>query len=70
MYETYFVRLSNGRSSPGMKCLESLYMGMADLIIPGAPCYLTHGTQRENIPNILHIGLSCRAGDTSQIKGR
>eukprot|EP00959_Pyramimonas_sp_CCMP1952_P271079 5667553-Pyramimonas_sp.AAC.1 len=70
MYETYFIRPSNGHSSPGTKCLASLYMGITGLTIPGALCYSIHGTQWENIPNILRIGPPCRADDTVKRKGR
>eukprot|EP00959_Pyramimonas_sp_CCMP1952_P072240 1508777-Pyramimonas_sp.AAC.1 len=67
--ETYFIRSSNGHSSPGIKCPESLYMRITDLIVPGAPGYFIHGTQWASIPNILSIGLSCRADDTSKKRG-
>eukprot|EP00959_Pyramimonas_sp_CCMP1952_P435602 9121609-Pyramimonas_sp.AAC.1 len=43
---------------------------MTDLTIPGAPRYFIHGTQWGNIPNILRIGLSCRADDAIKRKGR
>eukprot|EP00959_Pyramimonas_sp_CCMP1952_P444897 9315866-Pyramimonas_sp.AAC.1 len=69
-HDTYFIRPSSGRSSPGIKCPESLYMRIADLTIPGAPCYFTLGIQWENIPNILRMGLSCRTDDTIKRKGR
>eukprot|EP00959_Pyramimonas_sp_CCMP1952_P386513 8100392-Pyramimonas_sp.AAC.1 len=69
-HETYFTRPSNGHSSPRIKCPESFYMRITDLIVPGAPCNLIHGTQWANIPNILGIGLSCRADDSSKKRGR
>eukprot|EP00959_Pyramimonas_sp_CCMP1952_P356379 7463417-Pyramimonas_sp.AAC.1 len=65
----HFIRPSNGHSSPGIKCLESLCMRITDLIMPGAPCYFIHGIQWENIPSILSIGLSCRADDTTKRQG-
>eukprot|EP00959_Pyramimonas_sp_CCMP1952_P193799 4052468-Pyramimonas_sp.AAC.1 len=58
-HDAYFIRPSNGRSSPGIKCPESLYMRIADLTIPGVPGYTIHGTAWENIPSILRTGLSC-----------
>eukprot|EP00959_Pyramimonas_sp_CCMP1952_P268037 5604378-Pyramimonas_sp.AAC.1 len=48
MCETYFIRPSNGHSSPGIKYPESLYMRITDLTITGAPCYFIRGTQWEN----------------------
>eukprot|EP00959_Pyramimonas_sp_CCMP1952_P409290 8577823-Pyramimonas_sp.AAC.1 len=50
MCETYFIVPSNGRSSPGIKCPESLYMRITDLTISGAPCYFIRSTQWEHIP--------------------
>eukprot|EP00959_Pyramimonas_sp_CCMP1952_P443558 9285932-Pyramimonas_sp.AAC.1 len=44
-------------------------MRITDLSAPGTPRHFTHG-QRENIPRIFSIGLSCRADDTSKKKGR
>eukprot|EP00959_Pyramimonas_sp_CCMP1952_P173580 3627139-Pyramimonas_sp.AAC.1 len=69
-YDTYFIRPINGRSSPDTKCPESSYVRITDLSTLGAPRYFIHGTQRESVPSILSIGLSCRADDTSQKKGR
>eukprot|EP00959_Pyramimonas_sp_CCMP1952_P430381 9014230-Pyramimonas_sp.AAC.1 len=43
MYETYFIRPSNGHSSPGIQRPESLYMRMADLTNPVAPCHVPSG---------------------------
>eukprot|EP00959_Pyramimonas_sp_CCMP1952_P170191 3555499-Pyramimonas_sp.AAC.1 len=37
MYETYFIRASNGHISPGMQCPASLCMRTTGLTIPGAP---------------------------------
>eukprot|EP00959_Pyramimonas_sp_CCMP1952_P238699 4987986-Pyramimonas_sp.AAC.1 len=68
MCETYFIRPSNGHSSPGIKCLESFYT--ADLTFPGAPGYFIYGTQWVNIPNILRTGLACRADGTTKRNGR
>eukprot|EP00959_Pyramimonas_sp_CCMP1952_P342697 7179545-Pyramimonas_sp.AAC.1 len=67
--ETYFIRPSNGHGSPGIKCLGSLYMRNTDLTVPEAPCYFIHGTQCEHTPNILNIGLPCRADDTFKKRG-
>eukprot|EP00959_Pyramimonas_sp_CCMP1952_P043732 914007-Pyramimonas_sp.AAC.1 len=39
-------------------------------IRPSAHCYLNRGIQWEHIPNIFRIGLSCRADDTIERKGR
>eukprot|EP00959_Pyramimonas_sp_CCMP1952_P450279 9428128-Pyramimonas_sp.AAC.1 len=65
-HPTYFLRPSNGRSGPGIKCPESLCMRITDLTTPGAPCYSIHGTQSaNNIPNALRTGLSCSADDTA-----
>eukprot|EP00959_Pyramimonas_sp_CCMP1952_P129211 2701827-Pyramimonas_sp.AAC.1 len=69
-HDKYFIRPNNGHSSPGIKCPESLYMRMADLTIPGAPCYFIRGTQWGNIPIMLRTGLSCRTDDTIERKGR
>eukprot|EP00959_Pyramimonas_sp_CCMP1952_P083881 1754412-Pyramimonas_sp.AAC.1 len=68
--DTYFIRPSNGHSSLGIRCPESLYMRITDLSEPGVPRYFNHGTQWEHIPDILSIGLSCRADDTIQKRGR
>eukprot|EP00959_Pyramimonas_sp_CCMP1952_P072663 1518279-Pyramimonas_sp.AAC.1 len=69
-YDAYFIRPTHGHSSPGIKCPESLYMRIADLSAPGAPCYFIHGTQWENLPSILSIGLSCRSDDATKKRGR
>eukprot|EP00959_Pyramimonas_sp_CCMP1952_P440136 9214524-Pyramimonas_sp.AAC.1 len=69
-YDTYFIRPSNGHRSPGIRCPESLYMRITDLSAPGAPRHFIRGTEWENIPNILSIGLSCRADDTVKKRGR
>eukprot|EP00959_Pyramimonas_sp_CCMP1952_P390019 8173453-Pyramimonas_sp.AAC.1 len=45
-------------------------MRITDLLVPGAPRYFIHGTQWEHIPNMLGIGLSCRADDTIKKRGR
>eukprot|EP00959_Pyramimonas_sp_CCMP1952_P107022 2236945-Pyramimonas_sp.AAC.1 len=45
-------------------------MRITGLSAPGAPRYFTRGTQWENLPSILSIGLSCRADDTSEKRGR
>eukprot|EP00959_Pyramimonas_sp_CCMP1952_P136322 2852569-Pyramimonas_sp.AAC.1 len=68
--DAYFIRPTNGHSSPGIKCPESLYMEITGLSAPGAPRYFIHGTQWENLPLTLSIGLSCRADDTSKKRGR
>eukprot|EP00959_Pyramimonas_sp_CCMP1952_P393715 8249901-Pyramimonas_sp.AAC.1 len=34
-YDTYFIRPTNGHSSPGIKCPESLFMKIIDLSAPG-----------------------------------
>eukprot|EP00959_Pyramimonas_sp_CCMP1952_P246783 5158049-Pyramimonas_sp.AAC.1 len=70
IYDTYFIRPSNWHSSPGIRCPESLYLRITDLSAHGAPRYLTYGTQWENIPSILSIGLSCRADNTIKKRGR
>eukprot|EP00959_Pyramimonas_sp_CCMP1952_P172197 3597768-Pyramimonas_sp.AAC.1 len=46
----HFIRPSNGHSSPGIKCPESLYMRIRVMTIPGAPCYFLPGNQWEIIP--------------------
>eukprot|EP00959_Pyramimonas_sp_CCMP1952_P355999 7455749-Pyramimonas_sp.AAC.1 len=61
-HDARFIRSSNGHSNPEMI--------IADLPAPGAPCYFIHGAQWENIPNTVSIGLSCRADDTSNTRGR
>eukprot|EP00959_Pyramimonas_sp_CCMP1952_P110271 2307197-Pyramimonas_sp.AAC.1 len=68
-HPTYFLRPSNGHSSPGIKCPESLYKRLADLTLPGAPCYFIHGTKWFNIPNAFHIALSFRADDIGNAIG-
>eukprot|EP00959_Pyramimonas_sp_CCMP1952_P242747 5074291-Pyramimonas_sp.AAC.1 len=45
-------------------------MRISDLTLPDAPCYFIHGTQWGNLPNILSVGLPCRADDTSKKGGR
>eukprot|EP00959_Pyramimonas_sp_CCMP1952_P426770 8938390-Pyramimonas_sp.AAC.1 len=45
-------------------------MRISDLSAPGAPCHFTRGTQWENIPSILSIGVPCRAKDTGKTRGR
>eukprot|EP00959_Pyramimonas_sp_CCMP1952_P066833 1395358-Pyramimonas_sp.AAC.1 len=69
-YDTCFIRTTNGHSSPVTGRPESLYMRITGLSAPGAPRYSTHGTQWEKKPSILSIGLSCRADDTSEKRGR
>eukprot|EP00959_Pyramimonas_sp_CCMP1952_P129299 2703577-Pyramimonas_sp.AAC.1 len=69
-YDTCFIRPTNGHSSPGIKCPESLYMRITDLSAPGAPCYFIRGTQWGTMPSILSIGLSCRADDAIKKRGR
>eukprot|EP00959_Pyramimonas_sp_CCMP1952_P261744 5473401-Pyramimonas_sp.AAC.1 len=68
--DTYFIRPANGHSSPGIRCPESLYMRIVGLSALWAPRYFIRGTQWENIPSILSIGLSCRTDDTSKKRGR
>eukprot|EP00959_Pyramimonas_sp_CCMP1952_P214668 4492541-Pyramimonas_sp.AAC.1 len=63
-YDTDFIRPSNRHSSSGIRCSESPHMRITDLSAPEAPRYSIHGTQWENLPIILSIGLSCRADDT------
>eukprot|EP00959_Pyramimonas_sp_CCMP1952_P420577 8810000-Pyramimonas_sp.AAC.1 len=58
------------RSSPGIKCPESLYSRVTNLSEQGAPCHFMHGTQWTSIPNMLHVGLSCRSEDAPKGKGR
>eukprot|EP00959_Pyramimonas_sp_CCMP1952_P082895 1732527-Pyramimonas_sp.AAC.1 len=45
-------------------------MRITDLSAPGALYDCIHGTQWDNRPIILSIGLSCRAEDTSKKRGR
>eukprot|EP00959_Pyramimonas_sp_CCMP1952_P105808 2212293-Pyramimonas_sp.AAC.2 len=54
----------------GIRCPESLYTRVAELTSPGAPCYFVHGTKWVNVPNVLHVGLSCRADGTGGGRGR
>eukprot|EP00959_Pyramimonas_sp_CCMP1952_P160848 3363871-Pyramimonas_sp.AAC.1 len=42
-HDAYFIRPSNGHSSPGIKCPEPLYTRITDLSAPGAPCHLIPG---------------------------
>eukprot|EP00959_Pyramimonas_sp_CCMP1952_P403860 8462684-Pyramimonas_sp.AAC.1 len=58
-HDTYFIRPRAGRSSPGIKCPESLSMRISDLTVPGAPCCFIHGTQRESI--LIYIVSDCHA---------
>eukprot|EP00959_Pyramimonas_sp_CCMP1952_P390279 8178284-Pyramimonas_sp.AAC.1 len=60
---TYCLRPSNGHSSPGTGCPESLCTQVADLAAEGAPRYFMYGTPWRHVPSILHIGLSCRGED-------
>eukprot|EP00959_Pyramimonas_sp_CCMP1952_P189088 3955055-Pyramimonas_sp.AAC.1 len=47
---TYYLRPSNGRSSPGIRCPESLRSRVADLNEAGAPRCFIHGATWANIP--------------------
>eukprot|EP00959_Pyramimonas_sp_CCMP1952_P118210 2471447-Pyramimonas_sp.AAC.1 len=47
---TYFQRPTNGHSSPGIKCPESLCSRVTDLIDAGAPRYLMHEAKWSSIP--------------------
>eukprot|EP00959_Pyramimonas_sp_CCMP1952_P123574 2583436-Pyramimonas_sp.AAC.1 len=68
--DTYFIRPTNGHSCSGIRCPESSSMRITGLSVPWAPRYFIRGTQWENVPSILSIGLSCRADDTSKKWGR
>eukprot|EP00959_Pyramimonas_sp_CCMP1952_P107929 2256692-Pyramimonas_sp.AAC.1 len=42
---TFFLRPSNGRSSPGVRCPESVHSRVTALAEAGAPRYFIHGTK-------------------------
>eukprot|EP00959_Pyramimonas_sp_CCMP1952_P254451 5314790-Pyramimonas_sp.AAC.1 len=65
-HPTYFLRPSNGPSSPGIRCPEPLCKRVTDQTSPGAPCYFIHVTAWVDIPNVLHVGLSCCECDTTE----